>query len=292
MTTPNNKPTRYWGKAIASFFIVLCTMPLGHAVMKIMEHTMSETAIHYAGFAIGLVGFIMVIIGVFRKGDTAQTFWGFFGALLFWTGWVEFLFMYYANRFGTHAVIDPLTGKVTKPEYLILPASFGFWMAYMTVYLFCTRTGCNFINWWQKVLFREKRKVIAAHPMTRHTSIVTFMQFTMMIWAMYLLLMFCYDENFLGVRHPLTIIVGIGFFLGSFYIFAKQLRLATWGANIRMAVATVLVFWTPVEIAGRMNLFKEIWLEPKQHATEMVVIGSVFLVLLVYIIYANVKKKK
>ena len=28
---------KYWGKTVASFFLVLFTMPLGHALMKIME---------------------------------------------------------------------------------------------------------------------------------------------------------------------------------------------------------------------------------------------------------------
>ena len=27
----------HWGKTIASFLLVLCTMPLGHALMKVME---------------------------------------------------------------------------------------------------------------------------------------------------------------------------------------------------------------------------------------------------------------
>lgn len=29
------------------------------------------------------------------------------------------------------------------------------------------------------------------------------------------------------------------------------------GANIRMAIATVIVFWTPIEILGRMDLLSE-----------------------------------
>ena len=33
----------YWGKTIASFFLVLFTMPLGHALMRVMEDTMSPT---------------------------------------------------------------------------------------------------------------------------------------------------------------------------------------------------------------------------------------------------------
>ncbi|EXZ42266.1 hypothetical protein M076_4638 [Bacteroides fragilis str. 2-F-2  len=132
--TPPAAKRRYWWKAIASFLMVLFTMPLGHGLMIIMEHLMSETVLHYSAFVMGAVGMAMVIVGVFAKGDTRQTLWGFFGGLLFWTGWVEFLFMYFANRFGTQPELDPVTGEiVTRPEYLILPASFGFWMMIMVI---------------------------------------------------------------------------------------------------------------------------------------------------------------
>ena len=182
--------------------------------MIIMEHLMSETVLHYSAFVMGAVGMAMVIVGVFAKGDTRQTLWGFFGGLLFWTGWVEFLFMYFANRFGTQPELDPVTGEiVTRPEYLILPASFGFWMMIMVMYLFSTKNGCNFINWWQRLLFRGKKNDIAARPMTRHTSIVTFMELMMLLWTSYLLLMFCYDDVFLGENHPVTLLVGVGCFI-------------------------------------------------------------------------------
>ena len=38
--TPSGKK-RYWWKASASFLLVLFTMPLGHALMIMMEHLMS-----------------------------------------------------------------------------------------------------------------------------------------------------------------------------------------------------------------------------------------------------------
>lgn len=284
---------RYWWKAIASFLLVLFMMPLGHALMIIMEHTMSETALHYAAFAMGAVGLAMVIVGVFAKGDTRQTLWGLFGGLLFWTGWVEFLFMYYANRFGTQPLLDPATGEViTRPEYLIMPASFGFWVMIMVMYIFCTRNGCNFINWLQRHLLGSRRTEIAVRPMTRHTSIVTFMELMMILWGSYLLLMFCYDDNFLGDHHPVTLLVGLGCLIGSFFIFGRQLRIASWSANIRMAIATVIVFWTPVEILGRMNLFQEIWIAPMQHKSEMLTILAAFLLLAVYLWYTSARKKK
>ena len=80
----------YPWRTLASFMLVLLSMPLGHAIMIIMENNMSKDAVEVAGFILGFVGLIMVIIGVFAKGDTRQTLWGFIGGLLFWTGWVEF----------------------------------------------------------------------------------------------------------------------------------------------------------------------------------------------------------
>jgi len=157
METKENK--NYWGRTLASFLLVLFAMPLGHALMKIMEKYMSEGIMHVAGFMLGLVGLVMVIAGVFVKGDTRQTLWGLFGGLLFWTGWVEFLFLYYARRYGVPPEIENNV-VVTKPEYLIMPASFGMWMMTMVMYVFSTKNGCDFITWIQKVCFRDKRKVI------------------------------------------------------------------------------------------------------------------------------------
>ncbi len=279
-----------WWKSIASFLLVLCTMPLGHAMMIIMENTMTPAAVHCSAFCMGLAGLLLVIGGVFVKGDTRQTVCGLIGGLLFWTGWVEFLFQYYATRWGTQPEME--NGEVvTRPEYLILPASFGMWMMVMTLYIFSTKNGCNFINWWQRMILRSQKNEIAARPMTHHTSIVTFMELNMILWASYLLLMFCYDKNFLGDRHPITSIVAAGCLLGSIFIFRKQLKLSSWGANIRMAIATVIVFWVPVEVLGRLNFFHEFWVEPEKYATQIVSILVAFVVLMVYIMMAARKRK-
>ncbi len=289
MTMENKKKIYIW-RTIASFLLVLFAMPLGHALMILMEKFMSEGAMHVAGFVMGLVGLVMVIVGVMVKGDTRQTLWGLFGGLLFWTGWVEFLFLYYARRYGVQP--EMLNGEVvTKPEYLIMPASFGMWMMTMVMYTFSTRNGCDFITWIQRVCFGSKRSVIVTQPMTRHTSIVTFMELNMMLWGLYLLLMFCYDSNFLGDHHPVTYLVGLGCFVGALYMLKKQLRLAAWGANIRMAIATVIVFWTLVEILGRINFFKEFWVEPEKYALPMAGLLVAFIALLGYTWVKGSKRK-
>ena len=272
----------YVKQTLVAFLLVLFAMPLAHAAMILMEKLMSEGSVHVAGFLLGLLGFVLVIIGVFARSDTRQTLWGLFGGLLFWTGWVEFLFMYYARRYGVPPEIEHGV-VVTKPEYLILPATFGMWMMTMLMYVFSTRNGCLFITWLQKVLFRGRRNQIAVRPMTRHTSIVTFMEVNMMLWASYLLLMFCYDKNFLGDHHPVTFLVGLGCLVGSIFMLKRQLHLAAWGANIRMAIATVIVFWTPVEILGRINFFKEFWGQPEKFVLPMLIILTAFAVLGVYL---------
>ncbi len=154
---PSAGSKRYWWKAIASFLMVLFTMPLGHALMIIMEHVMNETVLHYSALLWGGGdGHNYRRVCPRRYPPDAM------GLLedCFWTGWVEFLFMYFANRFGTQPELDPVTGEiVTRPEYLILPASFGFWMMVMVMYLFSTKNGCNFINWWQRLLLRGRKPI-------------------------------------------------------------------------------------------------------------------------------------
>ena len=219
---------KYPGKAIASFLLVLFTMPLGHAAMILMEHWLKPATLHVCAFLLGLAGLLITVTGVFVRGDLKQTLCGLFGGLLFWTGWVEFLFQYYADRYGMQPYVDELTGKVTQPEYLILPATFGFMVMFLLLYLFSIRSGCNFFNWCQKKLFGSRRDIIVARPITRHTSIVTFMELNLMMWACYVLLMFCYDTEFLGDTHPVTLVIAVGCLIGSMFIFLKQLRIASW----------------------------------------------------------------
>lgn len=276
------KKSKHFGKALASFLLVLFTMPLGHAAMILMEHTMRPDALHVSAFIMGLIGLGIVLAGVFVKGDLRQTLCGLFGGLLFWTGWVEFLFQYYADRFGMLPYTDPLTGKVTQPEYLILPASFGFLVMFFVLYIFNVRSGCNFFNWCQKRLFRGNRNTIVAQPMTRHTSIVTFMELNLILWTSYVVLMFCYDTNFLGDTHPVTLALAAGCLIGSAVMFVKQTRISSWGANIRMSIATVIVLWTFVEVLGHIGLLNEIWVAPLDHIWEMSVLAVLFVGLGIY----------
>lgn len=314
--------TKNLGMTIGSILIILLLMPLGHALMIIMEHTMQPATLHYSAFAMGFVGLVITIWGVFVKGDTKQTVFGMAGALLFWTGWVEFLLAYYAQRYGVHCdlvgngMVETATEYVngigvhhtytingtpleefsraelkeicgSRPEYLIMPATFGMWMMFLVMYIFCTKTGCNFIRWIQNHCGVKNH--VELRPMAHHASIVTFMEWNIMMWGLYLLLMFCYDPVFLGTTHPVTYAIGIFCLIGSGMIFKKQLYIGHWGRNLRMSLANVIVLWTAVEIAARNGFFKEIWVDPGNHVAEMVGILLVFVGLILGFWFYNAK---
>ena len=322
-----SKQRLYFGKTAGAFLLVLFTMPLGHALMMLMEHFMEPTLLHYSAFLMGFAGLVVTVWGVFVKGDTRQTIFGLAGGLLFWTGWVEFLLGYYAQRYGVHCdlvgsgTVTTITEYVngvgvnhqflingtplenftraelklirgSRPEYLIMPSSFGFFMMFALIYICCLRTGCNAINWCQKLLFRGRRDVIVAKPMTRHVSIVTFMELNTMLWALYLVLMFCYDPIFLGDRHPVTFAVAAGCLVGSLFMLKRELRLSTWGANIRMAIATVIVFWTFVEVMARNRFFNEIWVAPMDHQAEMWSILAAFILIVVVVVLQTLRQRQ
>lgn len=281
-----------WDKAIVSIAVTLAAMPLTHILARILKDGTTGVEQFYAGMGMGAFGLGLVIAGVFIKGDARQSLLGLFGGMFYWMGAIDFLFMYYAERFGTQAQLDPVTGEiVSRPEYLILPATFGFWAMVMMLYLFCTANGCNFLNWWQRLFFGKYKKEIAARPMTRHTSIVVFMEVTTMLWTCYLTLMFCYDERFLGDRHPVTLLVGMLGLIGSLFMFARLLRYSSWGMSLRYGFATVIIFWIAVEVFDRISLLPALWNAPREHLLQIVLIGGSFAVAGLYVTYRKMMRR-
>ncbi len=282
----------HWGKAIVSIAVTLAAMPLTHILARMLKDGTTGVEQFYAGMGMGVFGLGLVIAGVFIKGDARQSLLGLFGGMFYWMGAIDFLFMYYAERFGTQAQLDPVTGEiVSRPEYLILPATFGFWAMVVMLYLFCTANGCNFLNWWQRLFFGKHKKEIAARPMTRHTSIVAFMEVITMLWTCYLTLMFCYDERFLGDRHPLTLLVGMLGLIGSLFMFARLLRYASWGISLRYGFATVIIFWIAVEVFDRISLLPALWNAPGKHILQIVLIVGSFVVAGLYVVYRKMKHR-
>ncbi|MCC8173799.1 MAG: hypothetical protein LIO65_05275 [Odoribacter sp.] len=143
----------------AAFMIVLFAMPLGHAAMIIMEKTLPGNQLFIGALLLGAVGIALTVWGCYMKKDGTATFLGLVGALFVWTGWVEFCYVYYANRYGVPPLME--NGEiVTKLEYLIMPSSVGLWTVVMMLYIFGKRTNCSFLllskNFLEYIVIRQK----------------------------------------------------------------------------------------------------------------------------------------
>ncbi|NUM42452.1 MAG: hypothetical protein HUU45_12565, partial [Leptospiraceae bacterium] len=209
--------------------------------------------------------------------------------LFVWTGWVEFSFVYYAKRFEVKGLIE--NGEmVTKPEYLIMPSSIGFLGVLFLIYVLGNNSNCPFFIWFQKRLriFSKIKEI----PTEKNPAVVTFAEFIAILWTFYLLLLFAYDKNFFGDRHPVTYIIAFGSLFWSLYLFMRLMTFNQFAYSLRYSIPTVIIFWNFVEILGRWNLMKEIWLEPKQYSLEMGLLLLIFTLVTSYSIFLGFKPKK
>ncbi len=258
---------------ILAFAVVLFSMPLGHAVMVLIEELLGHEFQFYGAALLGLVGVGLVWIGARSEDETKGTWYGLFGGLALWTGWVEFSFIWTANMLGVQPLLE--NGEiVTKPEYLIMPSSIGLLLASMVYFLFNSKTKCGFFSWIQRNL-RLKIATDSTIP-RRNFSIITAMETIYILWFFYIVLLLVYDDTFLGDKHPATYTVFAGSLAWSIYLISRLVKFGKIAPAIRYAIPTVIIFWNAVEILGRWNFFKEIWVEPTEYILEMVLILVAF----------------
>lgn len=273
---------------IIAFLLVLLTMPLGHAAVIAMESVFGHAYKFHAAALSGFMGLAMLLAGIVSKREVAATLSGLFGGLFVWAGWIESAFMYYANRLGLAplAINDEI---VTKPEYLLMASTIGIWAVIMIYYFVGVKSGCRFFIWFQDRLKINRLHDLPKQP--RNIALVTFMEFILLVWTFYLVLLFAYNSNFAGDRHPVTFIVAMGTLLWSLILFVKLTRIDKPGYSIRYAILTVVIFWTFIEILGRWELFEEIWINPANHWPEIAGMSVVLLILTLFVIFSKTKKK-
>ena len=215
-----------------SFLLVLLLMPIGHAIMVLNEHLLLEYK-YQGAIAMGFAGIILLIWGIKKNSKpTLATILGFLGGVLVWTGWVEFSFMWIAEKNNvSHLMVD--NEIATKREYLVMMSSLGLLCTFYFFYLF-TRSNCTFYIWQQKYLgFREDIKTQVGFK--KPFAVSTFIETIMIIWTFYVVLLLVYDEQIAGDRHIATYIVGFGSLLWSLYLISKLVRIQSFDYAIRYA---------------------------------------------------------
>ena len=274
---------------ILSFVAVLFAMPLGHALMIMIERILGETWKFPGAALLGFFGLVLLIIGSAKEKETPATWYGFFAGIFLWTGWVEFSFVYFAQ----HLAIPPLMENgeiITKPEYLIMPSSAGLFLSTVAFFLVYGQTNCRFFKWLQR---HFKIKIASAQISSkRNFAAITAMETMYIMWAFYIVLLIAYDKTILGDRHPVTYFIFIGSLIWSLYLFIRLIKFNKMASAVRYAIPTVIIFWNSVEILARWKFFKEIWIEPQHYILEMILILLAFIGITVFSILIPDKKAK
>lgn len=264
---------------ILAFILVLFTMPLGHTLMILIEDTYQ----YLGATVLGLVGVAMLLVSTKYQGnETVQTYLGLFAGLFIWTGFIEFSFVYAAEVLGVAPHIE--NGEVvTKPEYLIMPSSIGLLIAGTLYFFLDSQTRCNFFMTLKKWtgLNLPIGKLDRKKNYANNTAIET----VFVIWLFYIVLLVVYDERIAGDQHWATYVVMFGSLIWSIYLMSKLIKFPRMAPAIRYAIPTVVVFWNVVEILGRWNFFKEVWVEPGEYLLEVILITVGFAIAMALAFY-------
>lgn len=273
-------------KGSLSFIIVLLFMPIGHALMVLNEKLLGNK-MFLGAFLIGLLGLASLVAGILNNKKLKQaTLLGLLAGILIWTGWVEFSFVWIAEKLKVAPIIE--NGKVaTKPEYLVMLSSLGLLLTMLSFFIL-RASNCKFFIIIQNLL-RIKNKLGSENKSSKLFSVITFIETIMILWTFYILLLIVYDNDIAGDRHPITFIVAFGSLLWSIYLFFKLIKISKFDYSLRYAIPTVIIFWNFIEIIGRWNIFDEIWLHPFEHWIENLII---LILLLIFSIYFYTENKK
>ncbi len=269
---------------VFSFLLVLLLMPFGHALMVLNELLLTHHKL-IGAFLIGVLGIGLLIWGLIRNDkNTSATILGLLAGIFVWTGWIEFSFVWIAEKLKVPGLIEK--GEVvTKPEYLIMMSSFGLLATFFIFFLF-TQNRCTFFNWLQRMFsFRKtlKGNVLDYRPL----ALITFIETIMVLWTFYIVLLLVYDKDIAGDDHPATYFVAFGSLFWSAYLFLRLIKIPKFDYAIRYAIPTVIIFWNFVEVIGRWNLMKEIWVYPVEHWLENLMILMMLVIFIVVYIREN-----
>jgi len=274
---------------IFSFIIVLLLMPIGHALMVLTERFF-HTNMLLAAFGIGIAGTSLVFLGIVKdQNKKTATLLGLLGGILVWTGWVEFSFVWIAQKLNVSPLME--NGEVaTKPEYLVMMSSLGL-LSVFTMFFLSSQTRCQFFSWFQK-MFGIKVRTRMLEKAEKFIAVTTFIETIMILWMFYIVLLLVYDNDIAGSNHPITYVVAFGSLFWSIYLFLRLIKIQEFDYAIRYAVPTVIIFWNFVEVMGRWDLLNEIWVEPTEYVMEVSIIFALFFAFTWYYVKEIKEEKK
>lgn len=272
---------------IIAFILVLLLMPIGHIIMSFFTKNYSlEYQMLFAGI-LGFCGFFIILLFSRVQNEITSSLLGLLAGIIIWTGWVEFAFVYFAERLEIKPLMDG-DEIVTRPEYLLMISSVGLVITILSTLIVNYSTRCNMFMWIQDKFKLNIPKI--GIKKTNYTSL-TALESIIIIWFFYIVLLIIYDDHLFGDKHFVTYAVFFLSLLWSFFLFRNLIRIRHLGKAIRYAIPTVVIFWNAVEILGRWNFFEEFWVEPNKYYLESIIILLCFVFLFAKVYFDKSKTK-
>ena len=236
---------------VKAFLIVFLLMPMGHALMILMNKYMGD---YLAWGALGITVLGLGVLGLtrFTRSSQWQSFYGCFAGVLLWTGAVE-----YGLYFGAIALGVERVGQ-TAGEYRLMLHTWSFLVLLVLYLLLHEGVRCNLFIWLRRKL-RLTRGSAVNGTVTNYGPRTAFEMITI-LWFFYVLLLVLYDLPALGEHHPLTyacLFLSLG---GGLWLAWRLVQIRDLGYAIRYAIPTVIVLWNVFEILARWEVFTEPWI--------------------------------
>ncbi len=235
-------------KGILSFLFVLFIMPLGHALMIVIERY-APAYMTWCAVAITLTGLALVIATRWTDREGWQSLLGALGGVLIWTGAVEYSFVFAAQRF--HVPDFPQAGGA----YMLLEYSWGLLIPVAVYVIFLESVRCNPILWIRRKLHLMRGPTASGkiYNYGPHTAF----EMAGVLWVCYVAMLVAYDIGVRSWASYLLFIVSVG---SGIYMLYQLYHKKAWGPAIRYAIPTVIIIWIAVEYLGKWGVFTEPWI--------------------------------
>jgi hypothetical protein len=238
-------------RGILAFIVIFMLMPIGHALMVVINNLMADQLVLGASIVF-LLGLFLLVLTRFTASSSWQSLLGALSGVLLWTGGVEYGFLYAANDLS----IEKVDG--TAGEYRLLMHTWSLLLLLLLYLVLHEGVRCNLFIWLRRKLLLNRKPIVSGK--VGNYGPRTAFEMASILWFFYVLLLLLYDEKLVGKHHVLTyatLVLSLG---GGAYLFYNLLRIKDIGHAIRYAIPTVIVLWNVVEILGKWDVYEEPWL--------------------------------
>jgi hypothetical protein len=206
-----------------------------------------------------LVSLFLLVCSRFFKHNAVQTLMGILAGFFAWIV-VELGLTMASRQLGVakrfDIVNDVLIGA--RGEYVLLKYSWVFLVPVLLYLLFQESVRCNMFLFLRRKL-RLMRGPVAAGRIDNYAPRAAFF-FASSVWTFYVLLLLAFDGSIFGAESWFTYLIFFVCFSSTGYLFYRLVKQRSFGANLRYAVGTALVFWTDIEILEKWGTLEGPWL--------------------------------